>query len=80
MQFRYHKNLFPTLVVGVEGVCRGGGPGVGGMIGFLDTRLNRHYQLGIRCSPVTLRTLDTLCSAYRKVITQIDNTHRGKFE
>ena len=29
MQFRYHKKPFPTLVVGVEGVCRGGVPGVG---------------------------------------------------
>ena len=37
------KNIFPTLVVGVEGVYGGGGggggggvPGGGGKIGFLD--------------------------------------------
>ena len=31
------KNLFPTLVVGVEGVCKGGGgTRGGGMKGFLD--------------------------------------------
>ena len=45
------KNLFATLVVGVEGVCRGGGVVAGAGLSWI----NRHYHLGIYVDGVSAK-------------------------